>query len=128
MKKFSRFIAMIAFLLTVCIFVSSEPCQMVSAITGQDVVLSKQYLKEVKMFYGDTAEEAKKDCEAEGYTFCQTNLNEGGPTVDNTGGAIGAQLKRPIGNMGVYLGYKTTENPDNAITDLTLLDMKYTQF
>ena len=26
------------------------------------------------------------------------------------------------------MGYKTTEDPGNAITDLTLLDMKYTHY
>ena len=52
MKKFRHFLAMIALVLAVCIFISSEPIQMVSAAVGTDMKLSKQYLSEVKMFYG----------------------------------------------------------------------------
>ncbi|WP_407386035.1 hypothetical protein [Ruminococcus sp.] len=130
MKRFSRFIAMIAFLLTICIFVSSYPCQMVSAVVGQDLQLSKLYLKEVKMFYGESPEEAQEACEKEGFTFCPTDINEGAPKTvlpteqpgDNNG------YTNPFRSVSVHMGYKTTEDPEEAITDLTLLDMNKTHY
>ena len=114
----------LAFAMALCSFITFHGMQRVLAETGQDIQLSKLYLKEVKMFYGLTEEDARTACEGEGYIFCPTNLNEGGPnTVTVEPGNV-----FPDTPMAIYLGYKTTENPKNAITDLTLLDMKYTHF
>ena len=125
MKKFSRIIiAITAFLLVFAIFVSAEPLQLASAAVGQDVALSKKYLSEVKMFYGRTENDAKADCEKEGFTFCPANLNEGAPNVIRDGDLS----EDPVAPMGIYMGYKTTEDPGDAITDITLLDMKNTHF
>lgn len=124
MKNFRRFITTVAFALVICMFISSEPFQMVSAVTGQDLVASKQYLKEVKMFYGRTKEAAKTACEKEGFVFCPTDLNKGAPNVIREGD----YTTKPNAAMGIYMGYKTTEDKGNAITDITLLDMKHTHF
>ena len=85
-------------------------------------VLAKQYLSEVKMFYGQTEALARADCEKEGYIFCPTNLNEGAPGVFIVSGS---SSRVPV---GVYMGYKTTEDAGDAITDITLLDLKNTHF
>ena len=114
----------LAFAMALCSFITFHGMQRVFAEVGQDIQLSKQYLKEVKMFYGVTEADARTACEGEGFIFCPTNLNEGGPnSVTVNPGAL-----LPDSAMGIYMGYKTTENPKNAITDLTLLDMKYTHF
>ena len=134
MKRFSRIITTItAILLVIGIFISAEPCQLVCAAEGQNLTLSKQYLSEVKMFYGNTPEEAKITCEAEGYTFCPTNLNEGAPEIiyevdEHGSNGSEAPVTHINANPGVYMGYKTTNDPGDAITDLSLLDMKYTHF
>ncbi|GEM_PF-3257713 len=126
MKKFRHFLAMIALVLAVCIFISSEPIQMVSAAVGTDMKLSKQYLSEVKMFYGKNEEEARKACEKEGFTFSATNLNEGAyANLREEDEERGEIVKYSV---SAYLGYKTTEDPGDAITDLTLLDMKNTHY
>lgn len=129
MRLIKRHIStIIAIALVIALFVTSEPFRIVSAAAGEDIRLSKLYLKEVKMFYGITEETARSACENEGYIFCPTNLNEGAPTTVSVGSrAIMENGSKDI-SMGIYLGYKTTENPNNAITDLTLLDMKYTHF
>ena len=128
MKKFRHFLAMVALVLTISIFIASEPCQMVCAAAGTDLQLSKQYLSELKMFYGSSESEARSACESEGYTFCPTDLNEGGVVADRnwtTDLDVNVYVDKEV---HTYLGYKTTEDPDDAITDVTLLDMKYTHF
>ena len=125
MKRFSRIITTItAILLVIGIFISAEPCQLVCAAEGQNLTLSKQYLSEVKMFYGNTPEEAKITCEAEGYTFCPTNLNEGAPEIiyevdEHGSNGSEAPVTHINANPGVYMGYKTTNDPGDAITDLS---------
>ena len=99
-----------AVVLVASLCVSSESFQIISAAVGEDIRDSKLYMSEVKMFYGNNKDEARTQCEKEGYIFCPANLNEGAWGWD------------------AFLGYKTTEDPGNAITDLTLLDMKYTHY
>ncbi|MBP5208229.1 MAG: hypothetical protein J6330_07210, partial [Clostridia bacterium] len=128
MKKLKLFSAAIAILLVLSIFSASLPMQVLAAETGQNVQLSKLYLKEVKMFYGLTEADARAACESEGFIFCPTDLNKGSPTTVALGSTAVSQSGSRDIYIGIYLGYKTTENPKNAITDLTLLDMKYTHF
>lgn len=71
------------------------------------------YISEVKIFAGDYS-----SAEAEGYTL----LKDGSNPVDlnqDAGGSIGSK-----GEKSVYLGYKTTKNKNDAITDLALMNMK----
>ncbi len=70
----------------------------------------KTYVKEVIISYGSTADEAKKWLEDNGYKSLDFNLNEG---ADDT-----LSTKR-----AVYLGYKATDNADEAVTDMKLMNM-----
>ena len=72
-----------------------------------------EYISEVKIFTGDYSAAA-----SEGYTL----LKDGNNPVDlnqKAGGGLGSK-----GEKAVYLGYKTTKNSKNAITDLALMNMK----
>ena len=74
---------------------------------------SPDYISEVKIFMGDYSA-----AEAEGFTL----LKDGNGPVDlnqNAGGGLGSK-----GEKVVYLGYKTTKNRSEAITDLALMNMK----
>ena len=74
------------------------------------------YLSEVRIGVGKTSEEAEKALE--GYTI----LKDGNTNVDlnqNAGGGIGSK-----GERVVYLGYKTTTDRAEAITDLAVMNMK----
>ena len=71
------------------------------------------YISEVKIFMGDYSA-----AEAEGYTL----LKNGDNPVDlnqNAGGSLGSK-----GEKAVYLGYKITNNREEAISDLALMNMK----
>ena len=129
MKKLKRFLAIIASVLAVSLFVGSEACQIIAYAVGQDVVDSKLYMSEVKMFYSQTEAEAKAACEKEGFIFCPTNLNEGGVVVEKDIWTMDNNRNVFVNaKIGIYMGYKTTENLGEAITNLTLLDMKNTHF
>ena len=74
---------------------------------------SPDYIGEVKVYIGDYSAAA-----AEGFTL----LKDGNNPVDlnqNAGGGLGSK-----GEKAVYLGYKTTKNRSEAITDLALMNMK----
>ena len=64
-----------------------------------------KYVSEVKLFSASSAEEAKKACEDAGYILQDNDLNAG------------------TGKNYVYLGYKITYNPEEAITDIHMLEM-----
>ena len=66
----------------------------------------KQYVKDVKLIYAETEAEAKT-LVPEGYTLLDKDLNEGSDT-DNK----------------VYIAYSVTTNPDEAITDIKMMNMK----
>ena len=71
------------------------------------------YIGEVKVYAGDYSA-----AQAEGYTL----LTDGENPVDlnqGAGGGIGSK-----GEKAIYLGYKTTKNKEEAITDLALMNMK----
>jgi len=72
---------------------------------------STDYISEVKIGMGKTADEAK--AALAGYTVLDVDLNQG------AGGGLGSK-----GEKTVYLGYKTTKNRSEAITDLALMNMK----
>ncbi|MCF0120039.1 MAG: hypothetical protein HUJ65_00250, partial [Oscillospiraceae bacterium] len=74
-------------------------------------LFGKTYIKEVFLSYGYTPEEAKKYLTDNGYEIVDHNLNEG---------ADSALSKK----RAVYLGYKTTKDPEEAITDMKLMNMK----
>ena len=94
-------IKMIAIMLVVCFFVE-YPAQMVGKAADASKVC---YISKIKTFQADSAEEAKKLCEGEGYICAQKNLNEG------------------TGKDVVYMGYKLTEDKNKALYDIKLLQM-----
>ena len=111
MKKSGFIPRIIAAVLVVCVILSGAGITRLSYAAEKDKELGTQYVKEVKMFYAGSAEEGRKICEAEGFVFCPENLKE----YSNS-------------KVNAYLGYKTTENEGDAITDITLLDMKNSHY
>ena len=69
------------------------------------------YISEIKIGMGKTEDEAK--AALKGYVILDTNLNK------DAGGGTGSK-----GEKAVYLGYKTTSDKKDAITDLALMNMK----
>ena len=72
------------------------------------------YISDIKIYAGSYSE-----AEKEGYTI----LKDGDKAVDlnQNSGATGTGSK---GNKAIYLGYKTTKERSEAITDLALMNMK----
>ncbi len=111
MKKTRLISRIIAAVLAVCIVFSNQGMNLLSSAAEKDQELEEQYVKEVKMFYSYSAEAGKEECEAAGFTFCPENL------MEDSGSDVQA-----------YLGYKTTKDEGDAITDMTLLDMKNSHY
>jgi hypothetical protein len=78
-----------------------------------------EYLSEVIISYGNSDDESKKWLSDNGYQVVDQNLNqgaEGGAEWMSWAGL--ASEKR-----SVYLGYKTTQNANEAITDMKIMNM-----
>ena len=73
-----------------------------------------EYISEVKVFY-DNASAAQE----EGYTVLSDDKGKPVDLNQGAGGGLGSK-----GDRAVFLGYKTTKNADDAITDLALMNMK----
>ena len=99
MKAFLSILLAVAMCLTAC--------------TGAFAASSgkKSYVKEVFLSYGNSDSEAKSYLKNKGYEVLDYNLNEGADDTFST-------------KRSVYLGYKTTTNADEAITDMKLMNMK----
>ena len=69
------------------------------------------YIKDVVLSYGKTADEAKAWLTENGYEVLDYDLNEGADDTFSTARAV-------------YLGYTTTNNAEEAITDMRLMNMK----
>ncbi len=63
------------------------------------------YVGEVRVYQGKTAEAAAEACKKDGFTPVEGDLNEG------------------TDEDAVILGYSTTENKDEAITDVRMMQM-----
>ena len=68
-----------------------------------------EYVKDVKFITGESLEDAKKYV-PKGYTLVESDLNQGAAYVSAVD--------------DVYLAYTTTTNPDEAITDIKMMNMK----
>ena len=90
---------------------TAQPLQASAAAT--------QYLSEVIISYGRTDAEAKNWLTQNGYKVVNQNLNEGGEGGSDTFSWLGLASER----RSVYLGFKTTTNPDEAITDMKIMNM-----
>ena len=68
------------------------------------------YISEVMVGMGETPKEAKKALTDKGFTVLDRDLNEGAGSVYKT-------------DKYVYIGYKTTKDANEAITDLAVMNM-----
>lgn len=69
----------------------------------------KQYVKDVKFIRGENLAEAKKALPKD-YTLIETDLNQGAAYITAVD--------------DVYMAYSTTPNPDEAVTDIKMMNMK----
>ena len=69
-------------------------------------VNQKRYVKDVKLIYAKNLREAKEHV-PEGYTLLEDDLNKGTDTDDE-----------------IYIAYSTTTSPDEAATDIKMMNMK----
>ena len=80
------------------------------------------YISEVRIGMGETEAEAKSELESEGFTIL---TDDGGAPADlNTGAGSKSALKRGANDKIVYLGYKTTTDINDAVTDLAVMNME----
>ena len=69
-----------------------------------------KYVSNVILSYGNTDEEAKKWLTDNGYEIVDKNLNENADSIFDKARAV-------------YMGYRTTNNADEAITDMKTMNM-----
>ena len=79
-----------------------------------------KYISEVKVGIGKTEDEAKSELLAEGFTI----LSKDGKYADLNYEAGSKDPTMGRGQKKVYLGYKTTDDPSKAITDLAVMNMR----
>lgn len=108
---------------SICAFVAAAmsavmimlpPMQVMAAET--EPVTATEYISEVRIGVGKTMEEAEKSLE--GYTILKNGENNA-DLNEKAGGGMGSQ-----GERVVLLGYKTTTDRSEAVTDLALMNMK----
>ncbi len=83
---------------------------------------AKKYISEVKVGMGVTSDEASKELLAEGYTILANDQGEYANL--NEGAGAKSPLKQGPNQKIVYLGYKTTDNAKDAVTDLAVMNMR----
>ena len=109
------------------IFTSALLCMTMLVIGPAQVVASaadnneKKYISEVKIGMGETSEQASKELLEEGYTILKDDKGEYAD-LNKDAGAKSA-LKEGPNQKIVYLGYKTTADANDAITDLAVMNM-----
>ena len=81
----------------------------------------KKYISEVKVGMGETSDQASKELLAEGYTILKDN--DGNYADLNEDAGSKSALKEGPNQKIVYLGYKTTSDASDAITDLAVMNM-----
>jgi len=96
--KVLKGIKIFAALILTLTFIMMVPLQTVGAASGG------KYVSEVYVAYGKNADAAKKVLSDKGFTPIESNLNDGGKTY-------------------AMMGYKTTDDPQQAITDLSVMNM-----
>ena len=87
-----------AVLLTTCIL----------TVFAEGKANEKKYISDIKLIYADSVDEAKKYV-PEGYTLLEKDLNKGTEYVYDV--------------FEVYFAYSVTTNPDEAITDIKMMNM-----
>ena len=94
--KFFKKSSLVAISIILCFTVL---CQTATAAFWGDKTL---YVKDLKIIYADSEKEAKEQL-PDGYNLLPDNINDG------------------TGELGVYICYSTTDNPDEAITDIKVM-------
>lgn len=82
-----------------------------STIKPAFAATTAKYISDIRISYGNTDEEARQWLIDNGYTPVKQNVN--------LNAADGLSKKKVV-----YIGYKTTFNSEQAITDIALMDMK----
>ena len=95
-----RSIKMLVALVLTLTFIALVPMNTVAAADNNG-----KYVSEVYVAYGKDAEEAKKTLSDKGFTPVEGNLNDGGKTY-------------------AMMGYKTTDDIRDSITDLAVMNMR----
>ena len=98
MKKFKK-ISLIVMSIMLCFTVLCQTATAAFLNSGND---SERYIKDIKLIYADSVDEAKGQL-PEDYSLLENNLNEG------------------TGELGVYICYSTTKDPEEAITDIKVM-------
>lgn len=89
-------------LLTLVLLVQAVPVTVFAEESG----IVCQYIKDVKVITAESADKAKEIFEKNGYTMIEENLNDG------------------TGEDALYMGYTTTTDSSEAITDIKVMNMK----
>ncbi len=114
-KKFLTAITSVVLCMTMLIL---SPIQIVASAAGNE---QNKYISEVKVGMGETSEQASKELLAEGYTILK---DDSGNYADlNKDAGSKSTLKEGPRQKIVYLGYKTTSDANDAITDLAVMNM-----
>ena len=93
------------------------PTQIVASAAENE----QKYISEVKVGMGVTSDQAAKELLDEGYTILK---DDNGNYADlNKDAGAASPLKEGPNQKIVYLGYKTTSEAGNAITDLAVMNM-----
>lgn len=100
----SRFSRVLSLLLAIVIAVVSLPTAAFAEAVQNAAEEEVFYIKEVRLAQAETREEAKVVLEDDGFIFLDSNLNEG------------------TGEDGIWLGYKVTSDPTEAIYDMKLMN------
>ena len=85
-----------------------------------------KYISEVRIGMGETEEEAKNELEAEGFTILKDD--SGNYANLNKDAGSKSMFKRGANDKIVYMGYKTTSDAADAITDLAVMNMDENKF
>ena len=96
------------------VMIMLPPMQVMAAETNP--VTATEYISEVRIGVGKTMEEAEQSLQ--GYTILK-NGDSNADLNEKAGGGMGSQ-----GERVVLLGYKTTTDRSDAVTDLAVMNMK----
>ncbi len=114
MKKIATILTSALLCMTMLVL---APAQVVASAAGDE----KKYISEVKVGMGEDSETASKSLLDEGYTILKDD-NGNYADLNKNAGSKSAFKEGPNQKI-VYLGYKTTADADDAITDLAVMNM-----
>ena len=113
MKKLIMALTSVILCMTMLI---GAPAQLVASAAG-----GKKYISEVKVGMGETSDEASKELKSGGYTIL---TDDKGNYADlNKDAGTSSTMKKGPNQKIVYLGYKTTDDVNDAVTDLAVMNM-----